>query len=225
MTTMIFYFCHLAFAMNMDPTPFPIFLRLGFSSILEFEEAPSQVVLGDSSVFQVEKLNKSIVIKPLAPYASTNMFVYFKSKDTRMFILQASEEAEPTYFKHFGTIVPEQPIQKKGRSKIRFTRGVRIISSSFNKEKDYFTLDLEVSADSKAKLAPNWDLLRLKFKGRFIAASKIWSQRHEVQLDSKIKARLVFTKPNLPLNLNGVFLILPVKDSGDTFNLNLGRIQ
>ena len=94
-------FSQMAFAMNVGPTTFPVFLKEGFSSILEFEEAPTQVVLGDQNLFQIEKLNRSIIIKPLTAYATTNMFVYFKGKETKLFILTASEETEPTYYKKF----------------------------------------------------------------------------------------------------------------------------
>ena len=72
--------------------PFPVFLRQGFSSVLEFEEAPTRVVLGDTQNFQVEKLDKSLILKTLVPYATTNMFAYFREKDPKIFILTASED-------------------------------------------------------------------------------------------------------------------------------------
>jgi hypothetical protein len=77
-----------------SPAPLPIFLKMGFSSVLEFSEAPSRVVLGDNQGFKVERLDESIVIKTLVPYANTNMFVYFRAQEPQLFVLTASEEAE-----------------------------------------------------------------------------------------------------------------------------------
>lgn len=211
MTLITLFISQIAFAMNIDPTPFPVFLKEGFSSILEFEEAPTQVVLGDQNYFQIERLNRSIVIKPLVPYATTNMFVYFKTKETRLFILTASDDNEPTYFRKFTTFVPPKAVQKTKGGPIRLSRSAIVRNSSFDKKKDYLTVDFEVSADSKAKIIPDWDRIRLKFKDRYVNPSNVWSERREVQRDSQIKARLIFTKPNIPLDLNGVSLVIPVK--------------
>ena len=97
----------LAFA-AAPPTPFPVFLKSGFSSVLDFEEAPTRVVLGDAQSFQVEKFERSLVVRALTPYASSNMFVYFRSAEPRLFVLTASEDAEPTYYKKF-----EEPLAPK----------------------------------------------------------------------------------------------------------------
>jgi len=223
MSIVFLFLSQMAMAMNSSPTPFPVFLKAGFSSVLEFEEAPTQVVLGDPNVFQVEKLNKAIVIKPLATYATTNMFVYFKTKETRLFILTASEESEPTFFKKFTALIPPVAAQKKGAGVIKFNRGGKVIKSSFDSKKDYLTVDFELSADANSKVIPNWDEVRLRYKDRFLKASKLWSERREVQRDSKIKARLIFTKPNVPADMKAVSIIVPLKDSGKSMTLNLGR--
>ena len=206
---------------SISPTPFPVFLKEGFSSILEFEESPTQVVLGDQNLFQVEKLGRSIVIKPLIPYATTNMFVYFKTKETRLFILTASDDNEPTYFKKFTTVVPPKPVSSVKAVSIRSGRSALVKNSSFDKKKDYLTVDFEISADSKSKIIPDWDRIRLKYKDRHIEPSKVWSERREVQRDSKIKARLIFTKPNIPLDLKGVSMMIPVKGETKALSANL----
>src|SRR5436853_130331 len=124
MKLILLFFTQTVLAMNLNPTPFPVFLKEGFSSILEFEESPTQVVLGDQNLFQVEKLERSIVIKPLVTYATTNMFVYFKTKETRLFILSSSDDNEPTYFKKFTTLVPPTPIIKESNAPIHYMREV-----------------------------------------------------------------------------------------------------
>lgn len=221
---MIFFIlilANVAFAGDIGPQASPVFLKYGFSSILEFEEAPTEVVLGDQNLFQVEKLNKSIVIKPLAEHASTNMFVYFRTKPTRLFILSASDDNQPTYYRKFTSLVPPPPKRSRVTAGHQQKRGVQIRKSSFDTKKDYLTVDFEISADAKSKVIPSWNHIGLKYKNLFIKPSKLWSERREAQKDSKIKARLVFTKPNIPANLKRVALVVPIKDSKNPFTVNL----
>lgn len=226
MKWIVIVFSQIVFAANSTPTTFPVFLKEGFSSILEFEESPTQVVLGDQNLFQVERLGKSIVIKPLTPYATTNMFVYFKAKDTKLFILTASEEAEPTFYKKFDSVLPVSVESLKPTSATsKYPKGVQITSSIYDAKKDYLTVDFIVAADSTGKVAPSWDLIRLKYKEKMISPSKLWSERREVQRDSHIKARLIFTKPNVPANLKDVSIVVPSKTDGKAFTekLKVGR--
>lgn len=198
------------FALDLPPIPFPIFLKQGFSSVLEFEEYPTQVVIGDSRSFQVEKLKKSVVIRALSPYAASNMFVYFKTKKPKLFILTSSEDANPTYYKKFETVIPKK-IKTTPRKKKKYKRSTRLLKSSFDKRKDYLTLEIQITADSTEILKPKWNLVRLYHKKRAIAPFKLWSERKTVQKDSKVKARFIFAKPNVPRNLKNVSLIIPLK--------------
>jgi|GEM_PF-1287301 len=215
-------------AASMGPTAFPVFLKEGFSSILEFEEAPSQVVLGDQNLFQVERLNRSIVIKPLSPYATTNMFVYFKAKETKLFLLVASEESEPTYYKKFSSVLPPVIAPKKSpttkiMSQEKNVKEVQLHGMELDKKKDYLTVDFTISSDSSGKIAPSWELVRLKSKDRTIAPLKLWSERREVQRDTRIRARAIFQKPNVSSDLKETSLIVPVKGSTKAMTLNLER--
>lgn len=203
-----------------EPLSFPVFLRPGFSSILEFEEAPTQVVVGDQNSFQVERLNKSIVLKPLVTNATTNMFVYFKSQEARIFILKATEDAEPTYFKKFTTIAPSTLISPN-LTKFNYKRGVYLKKVNFNNKRDYLTIDFIISADASEKILVDWDNCRLKYKNTFQKPIKVWAERREVQRDSKINARFVFTKPNLPRKSLGAFIILPLINSKNSLTFEI----
>ncbi|MBL7557649.1 MAG: hypothetical protein JNM24_17600 [Bdellovibrionaceae bacterium] len=224
----IIIFSQITFAANATPTTFPVFLKEGFSSILEFEESPTQVVLGDQNLFLVERLGKSIVLKPLTPYATTNMFVYFKAKETKLFILTASEEAEPTFYKKFDPVVATSPVASaKSNLPVRkYNKGIQIASTNYDAKKDYLTVDFFIAADSTGKVAPRWDLIRLKFKDKMISPSKLWSERREAQRDSRIKARLIFTKPNVSADLKDVSIVVPSKTDSKPFTqkLKVGRL-
>lgn len=208
------------------PIPFPVFLRHGFSSVLEFHESPARVVLGDSESFQVERLDRSLVIKTLVSYATSNMFVYFQNAEPRLFILTASEDAEPTYFKRFDppikAVVPEPRGASTQRSAVPLKKGAAVVSSVFDDKKDYFTVDIKITADRFSPIHPTWDLVRLIFNGKAIKPFKLWAERKEIQKNSSVKARFIFVKPNIPRDLKGVSLVVPVLGKGKAYSLSLG---
>ncbi len=211
----------LVWATEIPPTPFPVFLRAGYSSILEFENSPVRVVLGDSQSFQIERLEKSIVIKTLAPYASTNLFVYFKDSATRLFVLTASEDAQPTYYKKFETPAPPKNSQATTVSRTPLPRAAWLRSAKFDLKKDYLTVEAEISADSAAVVRPNWPLVRLREGSRTLAPIQLWSERKDVQRDSKVRCRFIFAKPNVKRTLDGVSLVIPLEGDARTMIVSL----
>lgn len=213
-------------ATEIPLAPLPVFLKSGFSTVLEFDAAPSQVVLGDKSSFQVEKLSQSIAIKPLSSYATTNMFVYFKARKTKLFILTASEEADPTYIRKIKTMPKKNPARIRVTKPTRTTqRGVRLLKAGFDKKKDYLTVDLKVSANSKGSIKPKWELARLVYKRAAIAPDKLWAERKTVQKDAKVKARFVFVRPNVPRSLRGAKIIIPIHGSQRALGVPLRLVK
>ena len=218
-----------ALASQLPPSAFPIFLKVGFSSILDFDETPIRVVLGDGQSFQVEKVDRSLVVRTLAPYAASNMFVYFKDEEPRLFILTASEDANPTYYRKFEKDVPPKPIQNvaavtphgavKTEPKIGYT--VRVLHTDFDSKKDYLTLDCELSSQSKERLKPVWNLVRVTYKAKALTPIKLWAERQEIQKDSHVKFRLIFAKPNLPRDLTGVALVIPLLGQANAISVSI----
>lgn len=205
--------------------PYPVFLKMGFSSVLEFDGAPTRVVLGDAQSFQVERLDKAIVVRALVPYATGNMFVYFGANDPKLFTLTASEDANPTYYRKFESSVLSQ-IQTSSlisHSDYQYKRSTRLLTASFNGQKDYLTVEIEITADSKEVIKPRWDWVRLTYNKIVISPTKLWAARKEVQKDSRVKARFVFTKPNVPRTLAGVSLVVPVFGYASPISLALKR--
>ena len=223
---MIFFFLldSMIASAAIPPTPFPVFLKQGFSAVLEFETSPKRVVLGDPQTFQVEKMEKSLVIRPLSAYASTNMFVYFESNDPKLFLLKAAEDAEPTLYRKMESLKLPEPnssvkIAAAGKPT---TRGLRLLSAKFDEKKDYLTLDLEISASGDQKIVPAWALSRLRYKDAAVIPGKLWAERKEVMRDSKVKARVTFAKPNVPKNLRGASFVLPLEGGDPALTVSLG---
>lgn len=219
-------FCLTAFttafaAQNVPPTPFPVFLKFGFSSVLEFEDLPVRVVLGDSQSFQVEKLDRSVVVKTLAPYAASNMFVYFKVDPPRLFVLTASEDAEPTYYKKFESLKIPTSAKPSGSGNLVVIKGARVVSAHFDDKKDYLTVEIEVSSDSSQVIKPRWAWVRLHTAKTAIAPMKLWAERESIQKDSKVKARFIFAKPNVPRNMAGASLVVPILGQASPITISL----
>lgn len=209
-------------AQGAPPLPFPIFLRAGFSTVLEFDDAPTKVVLGDPNSFHLEKLDKSLVLQTLSPYATTNMFVYFKKREPRLFVVTASEDAEPTYYRKFETPTPPVP---QAASPIvpprNYRRSTNLLTAQFDSQKDYLTVEIVITADATAAIKPNWDLVRLVYNGNAQVPIKLWSERKDVQKDSQVKSRFIFAKPNVPRSLRDVSLLVPIQGSTNPIKLAL----
>lgn len=225
-------FLNSAFATENINLPQPLFLKLGFSSVVEFTEMPERIVIGDTQNFQIEKLNKSLVVRTLVAYATSNLFVYFKNESPQIFTLTASEDAIPSTYKKIEFFKAKvsssktdsfEPVnQTKAVSKIKsLNEGIRLSKSSFDKSKDYLTIDFKIAA-GESVLKPKWDLIRLSCKDKKIVAYKIWSARREVQKDSEIRARLIYLRPEVGANLKSCYIIVPLSDRSDSMRLELG---
>lgn len=151
------------------------------------------------------------------------MFVYFKTEPPRLFVLTASEDAQPTYYKKFeAQIQPKSDVSMLPYYAIRkYRRSTHLTALKFDAKKDYLTIDTEISADSTGVILPNWKQVRLTHNGRALVPYKLWSERKDVQRDSAIKARFIFAKPNLQRNLEGATLVIPLVGDSRTISVQL----
>lgn len=208
-----------------EPTlnTFPVFLKLGFSSVLEFATPPEQVVIGDSSSFQVEKLDSSLIVRSLTTEAITNMFVYLKGGEVKMFTLTASEEAVPTQLSSFKpkakTIIEKKKITS--RRSYAYKTGAKLLRASFDKKKDFLTVEISITADSKMSFTPRWELVELRHKSLAYKAKTMWAERKAIQKDSTVKARFVFLRPNISKNFAESYLQIPVQGFASPIRINL----
>ena len=69
---------------------------IGYSTMLQFDVRPSQVILGDQDAFKAEYVGSSIAIKPTVSGVSTNLFV-LTEYDKFNFRLTAGRGFEPDY--------------------------------------------------------------------------------------------------------------------------------
>lgn len=204
-----------------------IFLKMGFSSVIEFDEEPEKIILGDSQNFQVEKTNKSLVVRGLTPFASSNLFVYFKNYSTQIFSLTTDEDANPTLIKK--VFLKELVIKGSSKDSNEMTKsksirnnffGLRLIKKEFSKSKDYLTLDYYIGTDSSTKLEPYWKGIRLRCDKTEIPPYKTWSERETIQKETLIKARVIFLRPNIS-SKSKCILEVPLKDKNNNLKMEI----
>lgn len=219
--------CHASQVVTATQVAHPLFLKIGFSSIVEFTEPPTQVVLGDREGFQVEKMDKSLVVRALASYATTNMFVYFRSADPKLFTLTSSEDVNPTQFTKFDLspikLTQAENKVETAKTKVEVKEEVMVKKAKFDTKKDFLTIDFVVQASSQEKLKPKWDEVRLSYKDQKIKPQKIWSERQEIQKDTKVKGRIILLRPNIPKDLKDCYIILPVLGKADALKADIKK--
>lgn len=215
-----------AFSFAAIPMTTPIFLKQGFSTVLEFSSTPKKVVLGDSQSFQVEKMENSLVIKALVPSAQGNLLVYTQKKEPKVFLLTASDEAEPTsYRKIEESFIAQKETQKPNiKPAQKSIERALVTSAKIDGKGDFLSVDVMVEASSLRPILPDWDGARLSYEKGSKRAFKVWAERKEVLRDTKIKSRFIFAKPNVPLNLKGVTLEIPLKGEKKILAVKLGGL-
>jgi hypothetical protein len=201
----------LGFANDIPSMSAPLFLKPGFSTVVEFVTSPTHVVIGDANSFQVERLKNALVIKTLSAEAVSNMLVYFRNGEPKVFILKASENVEPTLYKK---IASEKPVQfeSQARSKSITPKRTKIVSAQFDPKKDYLTIEYVIVANSASQITPAWDEVRITFGTKSFDPQSSWSERKIVQRDSFVRARAIFATPDIPRDLRGVSLSIPTKE-------------
>ncbi|MCB0415125.1 MAG: hypothetical protein KDD50_12375 [Bdellovibrionales bacterium] len=217
-------FSFQARAVEVADAPVPVFLKQGYSTILEFDETPTQVVIGDTRSFQVEKLKSSVVLKALVDESTSNMFVYFKKQPTRLFLLSVSDDAEPTFYRKFTSMksIAVKMAKKNKKSKV-YKRATWLTKKSFDSKKDFLSLEITMSADTTASIQPYWKNTFLTYKNIFIKPDQVWAEREVVQKDSEVKARFLFKRPNVPRTLVATQLRIPLKGFREPISLTLNK--
>lgn len=228
------YLLHSLVASNAAlsaPAPVPLFLKAGYSSVLEFEEAPARVVIGDAGSFQVERMEKSILVRPVVEEASTNLVVYFKVSGPRMFILKATPDEEPAMYRKYVSVkeAPAASISSKKKlstgpvhSEIRPAKKMtRVTRATLDQKGDYLIVEASFAAPAITRMSPQWKQSKISYKGKDQKPSKIWAEREVVQPGATIRAKFVFNSPEVPKSLAGVTLSVPVQGKYQAIELKL----
>lgn len=197
--------------------PLPVFLKFGFSSVLDFESSPKRVVIGDPLNFQVERAGNSIVMRPLATSAVTNLFVYFEKGEPRQFVLTASEDAEPSMYRKIEReavlpVVASKPKTQSAKAPLRAK--YRKVSPT------EFEVSLVISGNSARLIDPSWPKIFLQIGGSKKKPIKIWAADRLIRPKNSVAVKLSFEGEVSASALKDANVVVPTK-SGNQLNFFL----
>lgn len=124
-----------------DTKMYPVFLKLGKSTVLRFNERPTKVVIGNKNYFNLEFIENDLAIQPLG-VVNTNIFIYTKPKTYGMMLKVGSGNYDDLVKVRW-----KIPSSLKSRTKIKN----KIISSKIKVTKLEKSLSLNDHFDVKLK--------------------------------------------------------------------------
>lgn len=203
-----------------------IYLKPGRSSVIQFNEAPVGIILGNPKAFQAERYGSNLVLRSNVASASTNLFVLFKKSDLKSFDLHCDPELKQTSvlkvdypelvqtsntdtFKPIQQTMPKDDILKLPRNQLF----LRVMSASWTKHKDYLNITVRITNTHDHRKTLGWKYASLKKGDKFIVPAAVRARRAEVAPNEQIYTKLEYKRPDVPADLKDIKLVLPVKDS------------
>lgn len=184
-----------------------IYLSLGRSTVLRFDEKPKTAVIGNQNFFSLEYIGNDLTIQPLGN-TTTNLFVYTESQ-TYGLILRVGGSAlyddlvhvhfRPGYLRELpkGTrpLVSEvrlgKELQIKGKIRAKLLKLVRAIPQGI------IMLDLEIRNLSGAKIVTSDLSFKLFSQAGNIPISKLVTKEEALGKDEKTQARIIVRASSL----------------------------
>lgn len=138
---------------------------LNVATIVQVPDAPTSLVVGDSSAFKVEYLDQAITIKPLHSSAKTNLYIYTEYRRFDVSLVTVGEQSADyvVYLKQFqAPIKPSQAIQWRSFDKKFLFGKLTFRIKRLGRFGNTGLLEFEVSSSSIAKIDPGifWLTLR-----------------------------------------------------------------
>lgn len=221
MRLVIFGMFYGAVAWASDPRPpsnARVHMKFGYSAVRAFNEAPTKAVLG-SERFQVERLGKSVLMRPLVREGASNLILYFGESNPFVLELLASDVFIPISFEAIDyPLVKEakpKPASRTGRiaTQPRVGLEIELKEARFDKEKNYLNVSVVLRNHAYTLALPLWETAELRYKRLRFKTKKSWAKKRDLRLGDSVEARFEFVRPSVPERLDGVELVLPVQNS------------
>ncbi len=194
----------------------PIYLRMGRSTVLRFQEKPKKVVLGNSNYYGIEFTDKDIAVQPRGAVA-TNLFVY-SAKHTYGFLLRPSSERYDdlvhVYWEDKNSSDPMKPailvspIHVVSNPHVAFRvghlLGVKVDRIEQFRGRSFYLIDLTVRNISTNAVSLSGLQVDLSYHSNRLPLQEFVVQSGIVQHGQSARVRLLFTRKqrtNLTLKL------------------------
>lgn len=183
----------------------PVRLAIGYSTLIQFDSRPTQVIVGDQDSFKVEHVGNSVAIKPLASGSSTNLFIA-NQFDLFNFRLTSGRGFEPDYILKVkrkrddagtsSTSLNVKPINREGIQK-----GMRVKLLTITTTKNDFAViySFEVAAVKKRRTFQPGDFEILQ-AGRSLPIENIYLERLAIEPGQRLQGVIVVMKKHIRRN-------------------------
>ena len=184
----------------------PIYLRLGRSTVLRFQEKPKKVVLGNSNYYGIEFINNDIAIQPRGNIP-TNLFVYGQ-KNIYGFLLRPSDgnydDLVRVYWMNqapkpqMRPAVLVSPIREVSRPSVSFHLGhflkATVDRISRFQGRDFYLMDMTIKNIAGAPLKLSGLQASLSFRSENLPLQEFVVRKNHVNAGQSVAVRLLFTR-------------------------------
>ncbi len=180
----------------------PVRLAIGYSTLIQFDSRPTQVIVGDQDSFKVEHVGNSVAIKPLASGGSTNLFIANQFERFN-FSLTSGRGFEPDYIlkvkrKRDDAEAGSTSLKVKSINREGIQKGMRVKLLTITTTKNDFAViySFEVAAVKKRRTSQPGDFEILQ-AGRSLPIENIYLERLAIEPGQKLQGVIVVMKRHI----------------------------
>lgn len=180
----------------------PVRLAIGYSTLIQFDSRPTQVIVGDQDSFKVEHVGNSVAIKPLASGSSTNLFIANQFERFN-FRLTSGRGFEPDYVlkvkrKRDDAGSSSTSLKVKSINREGIQKGMRVKLLTITTTKNDFAViySFEVAAVKKRRTFQPGDFEILQ-AGRSLPIENIYLERLVIEPGQRIQGVIVVMKKHI----------------------------
>lgn len=197
----------LSFASNLFAQE-SINVHPGQSTLFCLEKTPDDAVLTGAKYFEMMRAGPHLILTSFKELQKTTLMLFY-GKEAKIYEL-SSNSILPHALKYNCDRKPEPQTPKKvSRRSTKPSLGLSILSANWtNSRKDYLTLYLLITNDSRGSLTPDWKKLVLKQRSRNLKFHSMKAQRQQIPAGAKIRVSVDFKAPSIDSGVRA-YLVVP----------------
>jgi hypothetical protein len=180
-----------------------VYLSLGRSTVLSFDDKPTKVVLGNSNYFNVEFIGNDLTIQPLSN-VETNLFVYTQKQSKYGFILKPGTSSlysdivyvrwkkSPSLVSKTENKIVSRSLKKPPKVVLSIKRlEFQLIKISILENEKTYLFDFEIRNSSKGNIALNSSDVYLQQNRKRFLEQKLVLEKDQINSGEKLRARII----------------------------------
>ena len=197
-------------------------VRPGLSSVVCFTKSPDSIAIGDGRFFQAQKIGSNLLLRSTAQDKETNLLIFSGGGLSTSYKLQSNlilphsesvdcdKKPEP-----FKPVKPAVALRVLSTVKKAGLKAELIRKAWESPKRDYFTIRVRISNQSKTSWIPDWSKIQLRQGSKANSHSGLSSERREIPVGGVVTFDVQFTR--LEISKNRGYLVIP--SNGETLEL------